>query len=120
MTIKVEREALLRVLTREPSWPLSPCDHTSITDDGEFVLVDIPKPFMGEVYYDKGLRGPTCDDDQSLCTLSTDSLSTASSDDSLERRVTFATPLVTDEWTRPWTPREEISNLFYSTEDTQR
>jgi hypothetical protein len=115
MTIKVEREALLRVLSRVPSGPSSRCE-PPITDDGEFVLVDIPKPFMGEDCYTKSL---TYDDDQSLCTLSTDSLSTDSSY-SIERRVTFATPLVTDEWVRPWTPREEVSNLFYSTEETQR
>lgn len=119
MTIKVEREALLRVLHREPSGPSSPCDLTRISDDGEFVLVDIPKPFMTEGYYDKSLRGPTCDEEQSVCTLSTDSFSTDSVD-SLDRRVTFASPLVTDEWTRPWTPREEVSKLFYSTDDTLR
>jgi hypothetical protein len=122
MTIKVEREALLRVLTREPSrpWPSSTCGDP-ISDDGEFVLVDIPKPFMGEDFYVKSLRGSTSDDDQSFCTLSTDSLSTDSSDDSvIERRVSFATNLVTHEWTRPWTPREEVPSLFYSNEETQR
>ena len=117
MTIKVEREALLRVLSREPSG-FSSCEPPTIADDGEFVLVDIPKPFMGEDCYVKSLRGPTCDD-QSLCTLSTDSFSDDSTA-SVERRVTFATPLVTDEWTRPWTPREDVADLFYSSEETQR
>ena len=118
MTIKVEREALLRVLSREPSSTWSPCE-AHIPDDGEFVLVDIPKPFLGDDCYVKNLRESTYDDDESLCTLSTDSLSTDSSE-FLERRVTFAAPLVTDEWVRPWTPREEIPSLFYSTEETQR
>ena len=119
MTIKVEREALLRVICRQPP---SVCENTLISDDGEFVLVDIPKPFMGEDFYDKSLRGATCDndDDDSLCTLSTDSLSSTSSQHSFERRVSFATDLVSEEWTRPWTPKEEVSNLFYSTEETLR
>lgn len=116
MTIIVEREALLRVICRQPP---SACENTLISDDGEFVLVDIPKPFMGEDFYDRSLRGATCDDDDSLCTLSTDSLSSDSSH-SVERRVSFATDLVSDEWTRPWTPKEEVSNLFYSTEETLR
>lgn len=119
MTIKVEREALLCVLSRAPSGPSSPCIGPTISDDGEFVFVDIPKPLMGEDFYSKSLRGSTSEDDQSLCTLSTDSLSTDSAD-SHEKRVTFAAPLVTEEWSRPWTPREEVSKLFYSTEETQR
>ena len=118
MTIKVEREALLRVLSHAPSEPSSPCNSV-IPDDGEFVLVEIPKPLIDENdRYAKSLP-TTHDDDRSLCTISTDSLSTDSSI-SLERRVTFASSLVTEEWTRPWTPREEVAKLFYSTEETQR
>jgi len=116
MTIKVEREALLRVLTREPSGFSSQCDQPLIHDDEGFLVVDIPKPLMGEDCYVKSLRGSTFDD-ESLCTLSTDSLSDDSTA-SIERRVTFASTLVTDEWTRPWTPREEVANLFYSSEET--
>jgi hypothetical protein len=115
MTIKVEREALLRFLSREPSGSSS-CDIPLISDDGGFVLVDIPKPL--EDFYEKGLRSPT-HDDQSLCTLSTDSISSDSTQ-SIERGVSFATTLVTDEWTRPWTLREDVPNLFYSTEETLR
>eukprot|EP00980_Cylindrotheca_fusiformis_P031150 scaffold25895_cov108-Cylindrotheca_fusiformis.AAC.3 len=117
MTIKVEREALLRVLTRDPSGPSLPCEKT-IPSNEEYVVVDIPKPFMGEDFYDKCLRDPTADD-ESTCTLSTSSLSTESTQ-SIERRVTFSETLVSDEWTRPFTPREEVSNLFYSTEETLR
>jgi len=118
MTIKVEREALLRVLSHEPSGSSSSCDHTQLVDDGEFVLVEIPKPFIGDEGFVRGLLRSTSDDDLSLCTLSTDSLSTDATESI--RRVTFATPLVTEEWSRPWTPREEVSSLFYSTEETQR
>lgn len=61
-------------------------------------------------------------DDHSLFTLSTDSLSNYSDDASspIERRVTFATTLVTEERTRPRTPPEEVGELFYSSEQTQR
>jgi hypothetical protein len=119
MTIKIEREALLCVLSRPPSLLSSRrCGSTTISDDDEeFVLVDIPKSFP-EYHFDKTLRRSPSEDDQSLCTLSTDSLSDSSL--SIERRVSFSTPLVTREWTRPWTPKEEIRNLYYSTEDTQR
>jgi hypothetical protein len=127
MTIKVEREALLRVLSRQPSSPSSyPCDQTPLSDDGEFVLVDLPKPFMvdedsSSCYVLQTSSNAYGDnDDRSLCTVSTDSLSTDSDDNSIDRRVTFSTTLVTDEWTRPWTPREEVADLFYSTEETQR
>lgn len=117
MTIKVEREALLRILTREPSGPSFPCEKT-IQGEGEYVVVDIPKPFMGEDFYGDSLRGPTSDD-ESTCTLSTSSLSTESTD-SIERRVSFSETLVSDQWTRPFTPRDEVSTLFYSTEETLR
>eukprot|EP00339_Tiarina_fusa_P015456 CAMPEP_0117030848 /NCGR_PEP_ID=MMETSP0472-20121206/22234_1 /TAXON_ID=693140 ORGANISM="Tiarina fusus, Strain LIS" /NCGR_SAMPLE_ID=MMETSP0472 /ASSEMBLY_ACC=CAM_ASM_000603 /LENGTH=209 /DNA_ID=CAMNT_0004739039 /DNA_START=43 /DNA_END=669 /DNA_ORIENTATION=+ len=118
MTIKIERDALLCVLSRPPSLPSSSrrCG-TTISDDEEFVLVDIPKSFP-EYHFDKSLRRSPSEDDHSLCTLSTDSLSDSSL--SIERRVSFSTPLVTEEWTRPWTAKEDISNLYYSTEETQR
>eukprot|EP00526_Cylindrotheca_closterium_P023787 CAMPEP_0113626020 /NCGR_PEP_ID=MMETSP0017_2-20120614/13451_1 /TAXON_ID=2856 /ORGANISM="Cylindrotheca closterium" /LENGTH=197 /DNA_ID=CAMNT_0000536175 /DNA_START=16 /DNA_END=606 /DNA_ORIENTATION=+ /assembly_acc=CAM_ASM_000147 len=117
MTIIVEREALLRVLSREPSgtFPSITCEDTCIRSDGEYVLVDIPKRLSS---VEKSQVGPTSDD-QSTCSLSTDSLSSGSCH-SLERRVTFAETLVSDEWTRPRTPRDQVSSLFYSTEETQR
>lgn len=117
MTIIVEREALLRVLTREPSGTssLGGCGDAYIPSDGEYVLVDMPKPFSA---VEKSQMGPTSDD-QSTCSLSTGSLSSGSCH-YLERRVCFAETLVSDEWTRPRTPRDQISSLFYSTEETQR
>ena len=107
--ILVQHEALLCVLSRDSSHP-SRCDTRSPIEDEEFVLVDIPKPFKEEVY---------SDDDSSLCTASTNSLSTDSSS-ACERRVTFAPELVSEEWTREFTPKEEVSKLFYSSEETQR
>ena len=121
MTIKIERDALLCVLSRPPCQPSSSgcCDLSTIPVDEEFVLVDIPKSFTEQQPFDRCCLRRSDSDDQSLCTLSTDSLSTDSSL-SIERRVSFSSSLVTEEWTRPWTPREEISTLFYSTEETQR
>ena len=118
MTIKVEREALITVLTRRPTWPSSLCEATSIsTDDDEFVVVNLPSksPYLDT----ERLRCSPYSDEDSVCTLSTSSDS-LSSDSSLERRVSFASSLVTDVWTRPFTEREEIPSLFYSTEDTNR
>jgi len=117
MTIIIEREALLRVLAREPSGISSSitCSDAYIPSDGEYVLVDIPKPLSS---VEKSQVGPTSDD-QSTCSLSTDSLSSGSCH-SFERRVSFAETLVSDEWTRPRTPRDQVSSLFYSTEETQR
>lgn len=118
MTIKVEREALITVLTRRPTWPSSLCEATSIsTDDDEFVVVNLPSksPYLDT----ERLRCSAYTDDDSVCTLSTSSDS-LSSDSSVERRVSFASSLVTDVWTRPFTPREDIPSLFYSTEDTNR
>ncbi|CAJ1923084.1 unnamed protein product [Cylindrotheca closterium] len=120
MTIIVEREALLRVLTTEPSGTSSSsigCGNTCIHSDGEYVLVDsIPKPLST---VEKSQVGPTSDD-QSTCSLSTDDSLSSGSCHSLERRVTFAETLISDEWTRPRTPRDQVLSLFYSTEDTQR
>ena len=118
MTIKVEREALITVLTRRPTWPSSLCEATSIsTDDDEFVVVNLPSksPYLDT----ECVRCSQYSDEDSVCTLSTSSDS-LSSDSSLERRVSFASSLVTDVWTRPFTPREDIPSLFYSTEDTNR
>lgn len=129
MTIKIEREALICVLSRPPSTPSTsrtPCDATTIPSvDEEFVLVDVPKsltPGSGDVFFNEGScfrrRSPSwaSDDD---CTHSTGSLSTDTSY-SIERQVSFSSTLVTEEWTRPRTPKEDVPNLFYSTDETQR
>jgi len=115
MTIKVEREALLRVLSRQPpSYQLSD-DPIPVEDD--FLLVDYCS-ISSEDFPVEKLRRSTCDDDDSVDTLSTASLS--DTDSECDRGVSFADNLVTDVWTRPYTPKEDISSLFYSTEDTAR
>jgi hypothetical protein len=117
MTIRVEREALLRVISRAPSLP-SFSKGKRIEED-EFVIVELPEtkqefPFL--------IDNTTDDDQASVCSLSTSSVTTAStSDDEEERpRVSFATGFVTDVWTRERTPLEDVSLLFYSSQETQK
>jgi hypothetical protein len=146
MTIKVEREALLRVLSREPSSPTSSSSSSwpfisTCKDDDEFVIVELPtKPH--EFFYDDLIPGSTDDaqreeqqrrqklvqqddnddDVASLCTVSTDSISSYSNDtvsSDNDRRVSFAIDLVTDVWTREKTLLEDIPRLYYSSLETQ-
>lgn len=131
MTIKVEREALLRVISRAPSNPSSSSCWPFIStkkDDDEFVIVELPaKPH--DFFYDDLIPGSTDaqqlqddnDDVASLCSLSTDSASSYSNDSVIDtdRRVSFATDLVTDVWTREKTLLEDIPSLYYSSQETQ-
>jgi len=132
MTIRVEREALLRVINTSES-TLTDATRTSLTSlsskpcnpyirkENEFVIVDsVPT----KTFYSDLIPGSLGDDDlASVCTLSTSSVSSfdySSSDVStVERRVTFASQIVTDVWTRERTPLEEVSNLYYSSLETQ-
>jgi hypothetical protein len=110
MTIKVEREALLRLLASAPVTPTA----LSLTRDchpDEYQYVSIQKPAFSTV------PGRIRDDDDSVYTSSTASLSLDADDD---KRVSFAAPLVTEVWTREYTSKEEICYLYYSTEETQR
>jgi len=120
MTIKIEREALLRVLSRAPSLPKSSyCDDVAFPiPDDEFVMVELPTAVcsFSEGSLVEKLRDSYVNDDD--CTVTT--LSSSSFSDVDEQRVTFADPLVTEVWTRPWTPAEDREKLFYSIEETQR
>lgn len=131
MTIRVEREALLTVINTSQSSSIQQQQHPSSTttslyskpcnpcirDEDEFVIVDsVPT----KDFYSDFLPGSTGDDDlASLCTLSTSSISSFDESSSNERRVTFATQLVTDVWTRERTPSKDVSNLYYSAVETQ-
>ncbi len=117
MTIKVEQETLLRALERQPS--RSAFDKPASSQDG-FIIVDFRKPLHSreDALVERAAERSMCDDEDSVFTLSTASLS--DTDSELERRVSFADDLVTEEWTRPATPKEEIPRLFYTTEETQR
>eukprot|EP00538_Stauroneis_constricta_P005045 CAMPEP_0119571026 /NCGR_PEP_ID=MMETSP1352-20130426/43913_1 /TAXON_ID=265584 /ORGANISM="Stauroneis constricta, Strain CCMP1120" /LENGTH=234 /DNA_ID=CAMNT_0007620703 /DNA_START=715 /DNA_END=1416 /DNA_ORIENTATION=- len=127
MMIKVEQDALLRVLSRAPSSQQGSSSYESPIPDEEFVIVDIPKSLepiaedRSRLQQHARKPHPNDDDDEpSVCTLSTDSLSTDSESISSSRRVSFAAALVTEEWTRPWTAREDVPLLYYSTEETTR
>lgn len=121
MTIKVEREALLCVLSHLPSHqgPSIPYD--------EYVTVSCDKDsssgiYIGEQDYfctstDSYVKCTSSFDDD--CTVTTATSSSASSLDE-DKRVSFADPLVTEVFTRPRTQREEIPTLFYSVDETQR
>jgi len=115
MTIKVEREALLQVLDQPPSTRLL---NRPISNDDEFYLVDVCKTSQSEECPVEGLPDSSYDDD-SVITASTSSLS-SNSDDEDDKRVSFSPTLVTHEWTREYTPREEIADLYYSTEEALR
>lgn len=122
MTIHVEQEALLRVL-ESPLPHANPQpnhlqSHSPSSQGDEYVLVDFRNTFKSNDCAVEKLRYSTYDDEDSVLTFSTASLS--DSDSEVERSVSFADDVVTEEWTRPYTPKEEVSKLFYSTEETQR
>lgn len=124
MTIKVEREALLCVLSHPPShqgpsipydeWVHISCDKDGGSSSSPYVFISE----RGEDFCVESHVGCTrsFDDD---CTVTTATSSSASSFDD-DKRVSFADPLVTDVFTRPRTEQEEISALFYSQEETSR
>lgn len=118
MTIRVEREALLRVISR------APLSKGPLIDEEEFVIVELPetKQFIYDGLIPSAATDEDDDDQASLCSLSTDSsVTTASTVDDDERpRVTFATDLVTDVWTRERTPLEDVSLLYYSGDETTK
>lgn len=112
MTIKVEQEALVAMQSRQ--WPISEDDY----------LYVVRKPISSQEFegpvVDKLRHSVSVDDEDSssVFTSSTASLSDADSD--FDRRVSFVDELVTNVWTRPYTAKEDISDLYYSTEETQR
>ena len=141
MTIRVEREALLMVISTSSSssssssttnattssLSIKPCNHCT-RDEDEYVIVDsVPtKPLKRNNFYYSDLIPASThlgdDDLASLCTLSTSSVSSydSSSDIStVDRRVSFASQIVTDVWTREKTLPEDVSNLYYSAQETQ-
>lgn len=124
MTIKIERDAFLRVITRKG--PLIEKLQQPQQDE-EYVVVSLPTATNkgDDFFYDDLIPVSTDDeeqDDDSL--LSNDSASTVSDDDeastaSSSRRVSFADDLVTDVYTRDKTLPEEVSRLYYTALETQ-
>ena len=118
MTIMIERASPLRVIDTSSHLQGSsgtPLESSITSVDDDFVVVDF-QPLCSSLPVGK-LRSSTIDDD----TASTGSMSSDSYDSAdQQRRVSFSNDLVTQVWTRPFTPRAEVSNLFYSTEETSR
>ena len=106
MTIIIERNALLTVLSRTPLHQPHRF-HAHPIEDDEWVEVSYPKeqPSSSVESYD---------DD--CCSLSSTDCSTLSND----RRVSFADSLVTEIKECPRTPIEDVPSLFYSTEQLSR
>lgn len=111
MTIQVHPEVFLQLSSQHHgessskalqgpySWPISPSKATVLKE-----------PFREDLL---------SDDD----TLSTTSLSDTSSDcgsEVLDRTVSFAEELVTEVHTRPFTPPDQVPELYYSQEETSR
>lgn len=116
MTIKVEQETLIALQSQ--SWPIS--------NENDDYILRLPRKESYRVasheynspLVDKSLCTHSTDDEDSVYTESTASFSDADSD--FDRRVSFADDLVTDMWTRPFTEKDEISNLYYSNDETIR
>lgn len=128
MTIKIEREAVLYVLSRPASTGYQSHYDTSRLqpyDDEAEIVVNPSKedavilvPISPSRYNDKrALRvetvpEPTCKNTNDDCV--------RESPTGPDRRVSFAQPVVTDVWTRPRTLPEDLRALFYTCEETQR
>mmetsp|Transcript_5885 Transcript_5885/g.14469 ORF Transcript_5885/g.14469 Transcript_5885/m.14469 type:complete len:307 (-) Transcript_5885:866-1786(-) len=137
MTIRVERQALLRVL-RTPS-PLNndlikdepPIPSSIGSDDGddEFVIIEELLPLCEKT---KPLVLTTTSDDSDDDSQTSSAISSVLSEEVLDdeddddddadssattsSRVSFKDELVTDVWTRPYTPTEDVPSLFYSSD----
>jgi len=139
MTIKIEREAVLKVIGA----PQSPHHHvvrspclTSITDRSDDIVYfkscrDLQESLPWLEGNDCKRSCPNDDfpdledtDDETCTTVSSCADSTdlrlTSSSSSRGSTVSFAYPLVTEVKTRPRTRAEDVSSLFYSCEETQR
>jgi len=114
MMIKVERETLLRLVAAQP---LTPQLDSTARCQNEYEFVSIRKPAFDEDFPAEKLR---YHDDDSVYTVSTASLSCDADDGDFDKRVSFADSLVTEEWTRDFTLKDDIPRLFYSSEEMQR
>lgn len=117
MTIQVEQREtlLLRVVERkEEESAAVVVDYANNCGPSKPLILPVPK-----VSDTRTTTAPE-DDTASVTTSSTFSSSDDDSSAYTARRVCFADQLVTDVWTRPRTPREDLSALYYSSDETQR
>jgi len=109
MTIRVDAEVFLQLSSR----PGESCTSTAVLKEQTNTWQISPSPATvlkkGESYSED-----LSDDD----TLSTASLSDCGSE--VTRTVSFHEELVTEVYTRPFTPPEQVEELYYSQEETSR
>lgn len=121
MTIKIERDALLCVLSdhTHPSSRslLNPLSPKEVEIKSSLLSGSCNDAFVLPLQYSYG--DVDCESLYDDCTVTTASSSIVSFEPE-DKRVSFAECLVTEERTRERTPREEISSLFYSCEETRR
>ena len=98
MTIKIEQEALLQVIQHPRNGVLRP---------QQDYIVDICQPLEKAISFDET-------DEGSIFTTST------TEPEEITRTVSFSEDLVTEEWQRPFTPIEDIPELFYSADQISR
>ena len=128
MTIKIEQEAVLRVLDSArsqpscyPQHPLKPPSGILRPDDASSSL---PAPYgsvglkVAEDDFCPDLQSLDSDDD--CISLSSCSSASSFSEGTTERRVSFAAPLVTEVKTRPRTKECDKKLLFYTQSETDR
>mmetsp|Transcript_5884 Transcript_5884/g.14466 ORF Transcript_5884/g.14466 Transcript_5884/m.14466 type:complete len:301 (-) Transcript_5884:858-1760(-) len=139
MTIRVERQALLRVLrtpsplNNEPIKDEPPIPSSIGSDDGddEFVIIEELLPLCEKtkpLLLSTSTSSDDSDDDSQTSSaissvLSEEVLDDEDDDDddddssaTTSSRVSFKDELVTDVWTRPYTPTEDVPSLFYSSD----
>ena len=127
MTIKIERDAVLYILSREPSTEPSP---SSLLDDDDAEIVVYCSKEEAPVLIPPSSPRPSFDDDDFFQPSSPCStLDLVDSDvgdwcsfhepEKVRRRVTFCPHLVSEVWTRPRTRPQDLRKLFYTYEETQ-
>lgn len=112
----IERDATLFRTVQKALHHSNPADDV----DEEYVLVnksDLSSSPCSILQKLRETRKPSSFGDDDCCSLAS---SIVSAETACDRRVSFIDPLVTEIHTRPYTPRDEISNLFYSCEETAR
>ena len=122
MTIKLDHETILRV----PDLCCQLQRRSAYVDSDS---IPIPpqtstKAALGALSYVDLLKSPnTVEDVPGLTSDDDDTLSTASmssDEETVDRRVVFCDEVVTQIWYRPFTEKDDIPNLYYSSDDTAR
>lgn len=128
MTIKLEQEAILRAFDTTARSPLSchPQHPLKPPLNGVFrsSYGEPPSPYNSDTHKETGNLCPdllSLDSDEDCISLSSsDSRSSFGGESATGRRVSFASKLVTDVKTRPFTKACDKRQLFYTSDETDR